>query len=117
MTKILLAVVLLSGVLSSFGQERADIDSLKSEILKLQLETQQIQLNLKNSQSKFKTGILVATIGYTTTIAGGLMLGRSSDQLGQGLLVAGGVTGVVGTYMMVDAFNYLTGDKRKRRKK
>mgnify|MGYP006266648267 CR=1 FL=1 len=117
MNRLFIALIFCATFFTGFAQQNADLDSLKSEILKLQIETREIQLNLQNSKSKFKTGILVATIGYTTTIAGGLMLGRTNDQLGQALLVTGGVTGVVGTYMMVDAFNYLTGDRRKRRKK
>ena len=46
------------------------------------------------------------------------MLGREQDQLGQVLLVAGGATGITGTYMLVDSFKYLgraSGKKSKRR--
>lgn len=84
-----------------------DIDALKQEILKLNTEVGQIQLNLQTSQKRFQKGILVATIGYSVTIAGGLMLGRKNDELGKVLLVTGGVTGITGTFMMVDAFKYL----------
>ena len=45
------------------------------------------------------------------------MLGRENDDLGKVLLVAGGATGVTGTVMMVDAFSFLSGDKKKRRRK
>jgi hypothetical protein len=91
------------------GQERtqADVDSLKNEILKLRADVDQIQLNLDVSQKKFQKGILVATIGYSVTIAGGLMLGRKYDDAGKVLLVTGGITGITGTFMMVDAFKYL----------
>ena len=91
------------------GQERtqADDDSLKNEILKLRTDVDQIQLNLDVSQKKFQKGILVATIGYSVTIAGGLMLGRKYDDAGKVLLVTGGITGITGTFMMVDAFKYL----------
>lgn len=94
-----------------FGQ--ADVDSLHKEILALQADVENIHLNLEKSKDKFQKGILVATIGYTVTIAGGLMLGRSNDQAGQVLLVAGGVTGVTGTFLLVDSFKYLGRTRRK----
>ncbi|MEM0940600.1 MAG: hypothetical protein AAF600_11995 [Bacteroidota bacterium] len=87
-------------------------DSLKQAIIQLNVSVNQIELNLEKSQKKFKSGILIATIGYSITIAGGLMLGRENDRLGQVLLVTGGATGIVGTYKMVDAFRFLTGDDR-----
>lgn len=90
----------------------ADLDSLKQQILKLNTEVNQIQVNLETSQKKFQKGILVATIGYSVTIAGGLMLGRKYDDAGKVLLVTGGVTGITGTFMMVDAFKYLNPKKR-----
>ncbi len=71
-------------------------------------------MSLEQSKAKFQRGILVATIGYTVTIIGGLMLGRENDEAGQVLLVAGGVTGITGTYMMVDAFKYLGRSRRKK---
>jgi hypothetical protein len=95
-----------------YCQEQQALDSLKREIIELEAEVENINLNLEKSRSKFQKGILVATIGYTVTIAGGLMLGRENDDIGQVLLVAGGVTGITGTYMMVDAFKFL-GRKRK----
>jgi hypothetical protein len=82
-------------------------DSLKQEILKLRADVDMIQLNLATGEKKFKRGIVVATIGYSVTIAGGLMLGRKYDDAGKVLLVAGGVTGITGTIMMMDAFKYL----------
>ena len=60
-------------------------------------------------------GILVATLGYTLTITGGLMLGRENDKIGQALLVTGGATGTVGTVLMIDSFKYL-GRAGKRKK-
>lgn len=89
------------------AQQQADIDSLKKEILQLKTEVQTIQINLIQGEKKFKSGILVATIGYSVTIAGGLMLGRKYDDLGKVLLVTGGATGITGTFMMLDAFKYL----------
>lgn len=88
-------------------------DSLKQAIIQLDVRVNSVELNLKKSQEKFKSGILIATMGYSITIAGGLMLGRENDRLGQVLLVTGGATGIVGTYKMVYAFRFLTGDHKK----
>jgi hypothetical protein len=109
MLRVLLVLFLLLSVpIIGFSQsETKDVDQLKKEILLLQTEVENIQLNLAQSQNKFKRGIGIATLGYTVTIAGGLMLGRKNDDLGKGLLIAGGVTGITGTIMMVDAFKYL----------
>lgn len=85
----------------------ASADSLKQEILKLRADVDRIQLNLTTGEKKFKRGLIVATIGYSVTIAGGLMLGRKYDDAGKVLLVAGGATGITGTIMMMDAFKYL----------
>jgi hypothetical protein len=85
----------------------ASVDSLKQEVLKLRADVDRIQLNLTTGEKKFKRGIVVATIGYSVTIAGGLMLGRKYDDAGKVLLVAGGATGITGTIMMMDAFKYL----------
>lgn len=89
------------------AQEKGDINELKEEILSIKADVENITLNLEKSKSKFQRGIFVATLGYTVTIVGGLMLGRENDKLGQGLLITGGVTGGIGTYMLVDAFKYL----------
>ena len=107
--KWLYCIVLIFVVSHLYAQEvkQGDLDSLKQQILKLNTEIDQIQLNLETSQKKFQKGILVATIGYSVTIAGGLMLGRKYDDAGKVLLVTGGVTGITGTFMMVDAFKYL----------
>ncbi len=93
--------------------QQADIDSLKKEVLLLKADVSSIQLNLSTSKNKFKRGIAVATLGYTITIAGGLMLGRKQDELGKALLVVGGATGITGTFMMVDAFRYLSPQKKR----
>ena len=97
---------------TAMGQS-GNIDSLKMEILSIKADVENINLNLERSKSKFQRGIFIATLGYTITIAGGLMLGRENDELGQALLVTGGVTGVIGTYMLVDAFKYLGRTRRK----
>ena len=102
-------LIILFSLISSglYAQQQADVDSLKREILQLKGDVQTIQLNLVQGEKKFKRGILVATIGYSVTIAGGLMLGRKYDDLGKVLLVTGGATGITGTFMMLDAFKYL----------
>jgi hypothetical protein len=109
--------VLLSVSASAYSQQTpSDVEELKKQVLSLQQNVDNIQLNLSTSEKKFKRGILVATIGYTLTITGGLMLGRQNDQLGQGLLIAGGVTGALGTVLMVDSFKYLGRAGRDKRK-
>jgi hypothetical protein len=107
MIRIVMLLLLLSPFFSVAQTETKDVEELKKEILLLRADVDNIQLNLSQSEKKFKRGIAVATVGYTMVIAGGLMLGRENDDLGKGLLIAGGVTGITGTIMMVDAFKYL----------
>lgn len=90
-------------------------EEMKKEILMLRQDVDNIQMNLGTSQNKFKRGIGIATLGYSITIAGGLMLGRENDDLGKVLLVSGGVLGITGTVLMVDAFKYLGRASRKQR--
>lgn len=103
---------LLALVIKNYGQTQP-VDTLKSlrqfqdELLSLRADLDHVQLNLGRSEKRFKNGIAVATLGYTVTIAGGLMLGRKQDDLGKVLLVTGGVTGITGTILMVDAFKFL----------
>ena len=87
---VIFLIITLSPLIA-FSQDLpvSDVDSLKREILLLRADVDQIQLNLATSQKKFKTGIIIATIGYSVTIAGGLMLGRKYDDLGKVLLVTG----------------------------
>jgi 3-keto-L-gulonate-6-phosphate decarboxylase len=101
----------------SFSQNApADLEELKKQILALNQNVDQIQLNLSTAEKKFKRGILIATLGYTMTITGGMMLGRENDKVGQGLLIAGGATGAVGTVLMLDSFKYLGRAGRKNNK-
>src|SRR5690349_19355125 len=111
--KIILSLSLLfmMGIESLAQSSAQDLDSLKREILLLQTEVKSIQLNLANSSTKLKRGMIIASIGYTVTIAGGLMLGRKQDDLGKVLLVSGGVTGVIGTAMLVKSFQALSPKK------
>lgn len=90
-------------------------DSLKRAILALDQQVQNIQLNIDQGQKQFKTGIIVSTIGYSVTIAGGLMLGRDNDSIGQALLIAGGATGLTGTFLMADAFAVMAGKKKRKK--
>lgn len=110
MRKLFLIIIISVAVQQAEAQTA--LDSLKQEILQVQLNVEHINLNLEKSKTKFQKGILVATLGYTVTIAGGLMLGRENDEIGQALLITGGVTGGIGTYMLVDAFKYLGRTRR-----
>ena len=101
---------------NSLGQQ-ADLDSLKREILALKTEMRNLELDMATGEKKFKRGILVATIGYSVTIAGGLMLGRKYDDVGKVLLVSGGTTGIIGTAMMLDSFKYLGNPYRRNQHK
>jgi len=107
MFRLFIILFLLIPVLGFAQTDTKDVEQLKREILLLQGDIEQIQVNLNQSQNKFKRGIIVATLGYSVTIAGGLMLGRKNDDLGKVLLVSGGITGITGTFMMADAFKYL----------
>ncbi len=104
---IMISLLLMLPVFTFAQTETNDVEELKKEILLLRTDVDNIQVNLSQSEKKFKRGIAVATVCYTMVIAGGLMLGRKNDDLGKGLLIAGGVTGITGTVMMVDAFKYL----------
>lgn len=117
--RVLYFVFLLFLSPALFGQQTADslrtLDQFKQEVLSLRADVNNIQFNLGKSERRFKTGIAVATAGYTITIAGGLMLGRKRDDLGKVLLVAGGATGITGTILMVDAFKFLGRASRKQK--
>ncbi len=113
---ILTFFILVSISMGSFAQKTtSNLDSLKREILSLRADVDNIQVNLTTSQNKFKVGIAVATIGYVVTIAGGLILGQDED-LGKTLLVTGGVTGITGTFLLVDAFKYMGRAGRNKKK-
>jgi len=117
--KPLLIVIFIFSVISTYAQEnpssqQANVENLKKEVLLLREDVDNIQLNLAKAENKFKRGIAMATLGYSVTIAGGLMLGRKNDDLGKALLISGGVVGITGTILMVDAFKYLGRASRKR---
>ena len=105
---VLVAITLLCCSQIALAQELPeDINALKQEIQELNDNVNHVQVNLGLSKKRFQRGILVATLGYSITIAGGLMLGRERDELGQSLLVLGGATGITGTYLLVDSFKFL----------
>ena len=117
--KLTLFILILLVGYASYGQTvvpdtARQLEQFKKEILLLQADVDNIQVNLALAEKRVKRGIAIATIGYSVTIAGGLMLGRKYDDLAKGLLIAGGVTGITGTVLMVDAFKFLgrAGQKR-----
>jgi len=114
MIKVLILFLMVWPLITQAQQESKDVEQLKKEVLLLQQDLENVQINIGLSEKKFRKGIVVATIGYTVTIAGGLMLGRKYDDLGKVLLVSGGITGITGTFMMADAFKYLGRAGRKK---
>ncbi|MDN5212251.1 hypothetical protein QQ020_09330 [Fulvivirgaceae bacterium BMA12] len=105
--KILTLICLSTLSYVATAQHHGNADSLKNEIIKLRTDVNQIQLNLGKSHKQFKKGMILATIGYSVTIAGGLMLGRKNDDLGKALLVTGGAAGMGGTFILLDSFKFL----------
>ena len=100
-------IVFLAMPLVCRSQDSLRVEDLKDEVLALRADMNNIQVNLNTSRKRFTRGILVATIGYTVTITGGLMLGRQNDDLGKVLLITGGTIGAVGTVMLIDSFKFL----------
>jgi hypothetical protein len=92
---------------SAQSENLPSIDSLKRAIIELEQDVYEVKLNLHKSQQQLKTGILVATIGYTVTIIGGQLLG-TEPQLGKSLLYVGGVTGIAGTFILVKGFKKIS---------
>lgn len=102
-----LFVLLYSSPLFSQAQQNIASDSLKRTILQLDRDLRQVELNLHQSQQQLKTGILVATLGYTVTIIGGQLLG-TKPQTGEALLYVGGATGLVGTVILFKGFKKIS---------
>jgi hypothetical protein len=93
---------------------KQEFDSLKRAVIKLDGEIGQINYNLVNAKRSLKTGILVATIGYTVTIIGGQLLGVN-PKLGEALLYTGGAIGIGGTVVLIRGFNKISlGPPRKK---
>ncbi|HEY0744839.1 MAG TPA: hypothetical protein VGD40_25405 [Chryseosolibacter sp.] len=115
MVRRLFIVLVFTSVIGAAHGQQANVDSLKSAVLAMRAEVDDIKVNLARSESKFKRGIFVASLGYSTVISGGLLLGRKRDDLGKALLVTGGVTGLIGTALLVDSFKYLGRPMRRKR--
>lgn len=89
------------------SQEKPNLDSLVNAVVNLEKEIYEVKLNLHQSQKQLKTGILVATVGYSVTIIGGQLLG-TRPQLGEALLYTGGSIGIAGTVVLVKGFNKIS---------
>jgi len=83
---------------------KQQFDSLKRAVVSMNLEVQQINTNLLSAKKTLKTGVFIATLGYTITIIGGQLLGVD-PQWGEALLYAGGAIGIGGTIVLVNGFN------------
>lgn len=88
------------------------LDSIKREIFTIKNDVNQIQLQLSDAKKSLKTGIFVATLGYTVTIIGGQLLG-TNPELGEALLYTGGAIGIGGTIVLVRGFNKISLSKPK----
>lgn len=102
-----LFTMLFTAPLFSQSQQSFSSDSLKRTIIQLDRDLRQVELNLHQSQQQLKTGILVATLGYTVTIIGGQLLG-TKPQTGEALLYVGGATGLVGTVILFKGFKKIS---------
>jgi len=94
----------------SFSQAemtRQEFDSIKRAVIQLDLQVNQINQNLIGAKRTLKTGVFIATLGYTVTIIGGQLLGVNPD-LGEALLYAGGAIGIGGTIILVRGFNKIS---------
>lgn len=108
--KLLVSVISLFILsLPTYAQEysKQELDSIKREIFNLQNDVSEIQFNLYNARKTLKTGIFIATLGYTVTIIGGQLLG-TNPQLGEALLYTGGAIGIAGTIVLVNGFNKIS---------
>jgi hypothetical protein len=110
MQKVLLATFfffLFFGCLQAQNYEKPNLDSLVNAVVNLEKEIYEVKLNLHQSQKQLKTGIFVATLGYTVTIIGGQLLG-TRPELGEALLYTGGAIGIAGTVVLVKGFNKIS---------
>jgi hypothetical protein len=91
----------------TLAQDYPSYDSLKRSLTQVESELYQVKLNLHQSQSQLKSGILIATLGYTVTIIGGQLLG-TRPRVGETLLYVGGATGIVGTVVLFKGFKKIS---------
>jgi hypothetical protein len=105
---LVLAMFISSSNLKAQVQEKTvSLDSLMNAVVKLENDVYEVKLNLEKSKNQLKTGIFVATLGYTVTIIGGQLLG-TNPQLGEALLYTGGAIGIGGTVILVKGFNKIS---------
>ncbi|NVJ87039.1 MAG: hypothetical protein HWE15_12080 [Algoriphagus sp.] len=104
---LFLSILISISVYGQTTSRQANLDSLRREIRALDQELYEVQLNLDQSKKQLKTGIFIATVGYTVTIIGGQLLGSNPD-VGKTLLYVGGATGIVGTVILVKGFNKIS---------
>ncbi len=103
-------VLLLSGLapLSVQAQSSASADSLKREIMQLQLSVEHTQNNLRLYGKSFKRGIITSAIGYSIVITGGVLLGTENlSNWGQPLIFTGGVIGFGGAVMLFSSNRFI----------
>lgn len=86
---------------------KQELDSIKREVFTIKNDVNQIQLQLSEAKKTLKTGIFIATLGYTVTIVGGQLLG-TNPELGEVLLYTGGAIGIGGTIVLVNGFNKIS---------
>ncbi len=91
---------------------KQELDSIKREIFTIKSDVNQIQWQLSEAKKTLKTGIFIATLGYTVTILGGQLLG-TNPELGEALLYTGGAIGIAGTIVLVKGFNKISLGKPK----
>lgn len=99
---------LFGSVIQLQAQNAQQIDSLKKEILKLQVDLEGTKSNLRLSHQRFKRGIFTSAIGYSIVIAGGILLGTDNlNEWGQPLIFAGGIVGFTGAVMLYHSNKYI----------
>lgn len=109
-SRIFFLIFFLFTSLVSFGQQspyEGDIEDLKKEILSLKSQQQNTLQYMDKYRKRFNLGLIMATIGYTTVVAGGQLLGGSNDDLGSAMLYVGGALGITGTVIMIDAGKFM----------
>lgn len=90
------------------AQNSVQSDSLKREIMQLQLDVENTQNNLRLYSKSFKRGILTSAIGYSIVITGGVLLGTNNlSDWGQPLIFAGGVVGFGGAIMLYNSNRFI----------
>jgi len=98
---LLLLTIFMILPLAVMSQNQTQVDSLKREILQLQVDVENTQNNLRLYSKSFKRGILTSAIGYSIVITGGVLLGTDNlSEWGQPLIFAGGVIGFGGAVML-----------------